>query len=307
MRIHLLGALLLAVPLRVALAGSTLQVPQQFPTIQAAVDAAADGDTVLVKGGIYAESVELYTLTGVTLRGQGKVVIDAGSASVGLDVIQSSGCLIEKIRVQGGNTGLHVVECTGITVSKCRVTDTFAWGIVIDDSANIVVRDSVVRDTGDDAIRVLGDACIIAGNRIESSADHGVNVVQGVDTIVSGNRILAPGGTGIFADSGSVSVIVTGNTVSQASNGGIALECNGFMLIGNVSKGAIDDGYQLIGNNGTALGNRATDNTEAGFVLVGNNQLLSGNVGKGNGTFDLVVQGSGNIVDPTNVFKTTGP
>ena len=307
MRIHHLVALLLVVPLRVALAGSTLQVPQQFPTIQAAVDAAADGDTILVKGGIYAEHVELYALAGLTLRGQGKVVIDAGSAVVGLEVIQCSGCLIEKIRVQGASTGLHVVECSGITVSKCRVIDSLVRGIVIDDSANIVVRDSVVRDTGDDAITVVGDACVIAGNRIESSGDHGVNVVEGVDTIVSGNRIIAPGGTGIFADFGSVGVIVTGNTVSQASNGGIALQCNGFMLIGNVSKGALDDGYQLIGNNGTALGNRATDNTEAGFVLVGNNQLLSGNAGKGNGTFDLVVQGSGNIVDATNAFKTTGP
>jgi parallel beta-helix repeat protein len=62
-----------------------------------------------------------------------------------------------------------------------------------------------------------------------------------------------------------------------------------------------------VGDGGTVIGNRATGNAEAGIILVGDDHLLSGNTGKGNGTFDLELQGNGNIVDATNVFKTTGP
>ena len=37
----------------------TLKVPQQFETIQAAVDAANDGDTIAVARGVYNENVVL--------------------------------------------------------------------------------------------------------------------------------------------------------------------------------------------------------------------------------------------------------
>ncbi|MDQ2844261.1 MAG: hypothetical protein M3Y72_25115, partial [Acidobacteriota bacterium] len=40
-------------------AQTTIRVPQDYPTIQAAVDAAQNGDTVLVSPGTYHENIKL--------------------------------------------------------------------------------------------------------------------------------------------------------------------------------------------------------------------------------------------------------
>ena len=52
-------------------ASKTLTVPDQYPTIGAAVEAAASGDTVLVKSGAYYENIQVdkpLTLEGQTAQ-----------------------------------------------------------------------------------------------------------------------------------------------------------------------------------------------------------------------------------------------
>lgn len=48
--------------------GTTIRVPDDFPTIQAAVDSASPGDLVLIGAGIYKEAVDIET-PGLTIRG----------------------------------------------------------------------------------------------------------------------------------------------------------------------------------------------------------------------------------------------
>src|SRR5688500_9251547 len=58
--------------------GVTHRVPEQYPNIQAAVDAAAPGDLVLVGPGVYREEVKVTT-PAITIRGtdRNEVIIDA--------------------------------------------------------------------------------------------------------------------------------------------------------------------------------------------------------------------------------------
>lgn len=66
--------------------GQVLRVPRDYPTIQAALDAAAEGDTVQVRAGTYNENVVVST-SGVRLRAQGGVVLDgAGLTGTGIHV-----------------------------------------------------------------------------------------------------------------------------------------------------------------------------------------------------------------------------
>ncbi|MCR9218515.1 MAG: hypothetical protein NXI14_15110, partial [bacterium] len=60
-----------------------IHVPADFPTIQAAIDAALDGDEIVVGPGTYAP-FELRTGIGLTITGSdgaAATVVDAGGAS----------------------------------------------------------------------------------------------------------------------------------------------------------------------------------------------------------------------------------
>ncbi len=53
----------------VSSSGTIINVPKDYPTIQAAIDAASAGDTVLVAPGTYYESIQMKS--GVTIKGSG--------------------------------------------------------------------------------------------------------------------------------------------------------------------------------------------------------------------------------------------
>ena len=59
--------------------GTVVRVPQDFPSVQKAVDVAREGDTVLVSPGTYRESVRI-TKPRIVLRGTDRntVVLDGG-------------------------------------------------------------------------------------------------------------------------------------------------------------------------------------------------------------------------------------
>ncbi len=79
----------------------TVRVPDDYPTVQDGVDAADEGDLVLVEAGTYEEAVEVTT-PGVTLRGTDRndVVLDGGfERSYGVD-IEADGVAVENLTVR---------------------------------------------------------------------------------------------------------------------------------------------------------------------------------------------------------------
>lgn len=81
------------------LPGDTIQVPQDAPTIQAAVDAAEPGGLVLVSAGVYREAVVVRTPF-VTIRGvdRNSTILDGGfELETGIRVVQADGVAIENL------------------------------------------------------------------------------------------------------------------------------------------------------------------------------------------------------------------
>jgi len=76
-----------------------LQVPQEYPTIQAAVDAAEPGDLVLVDEGTYKEAVDVTTAD-VTIRGvdRNKVILDGEfELENGVRILETDGVVVENM------------------------------------------------------------------------------------------------------------------------------------------------------------------------------------------------------------------
>ena len=107
----------------------TLRVPQDYPNIQAAVDAARAGDTVLVKSGTYFETVRLKS--GIQLLGSGArwTILDGGGAPVKLiDFSGASDVVVAGFTFQNVGTGnvcdaMDVMDCGGNWYSAAVFAD----------------------------------------------------------------------------------------------------------------------------------------------------------------------------------------
>ncbi|MCK4512000.1 right-handed parallel beta-helix repeat-containing protein [bacterium] len=114
---------------------AVIYVPSEQPTIQAGVNAAAVGDTVIVAPGIYSESVLLYGGP-ITLRSQAGpaiTIIDATAFSQGILVYKTvdEGTILRGFTVQSGATaGVTCMVGTAVTIESMVLTQNAGPGIV---------------------------------------------------------------------------------------------------------------------------------------------------------------------------------
>ena len=103
-------------------AGSSVDVPSDYPTIQEAIDAVCDGATITVAPGLYNESVNLAGKAIVvrSTGGPGVTTIDAQQTGYAVVVanLEPMGTLMEGFTITGG--GMLVWFKSELTVINCR-------------------------------------------------------------------------------------------------------------------------------------------------------------------------------------------
>ncbi len=250
-----------------------LKVPQQYGTIQAAVNAAQEGDTVRVAPGSFTEHVRI--------EGKAITLAGAGAAQTSID----GGGTGRVVTVSGTGTGL--VTIAGFTLRN----GVIRWdaldvgpgqgGAIYAESSNIAIRNNVI--TGNlgcfgTGIATLEATIVLSRNRIESDLavpDCGQEVVA-IRGILSGESS------------------VIGNVIQNNNATGLYLQAAGKITVSNnIIRNNIANGeFSPFGENG-GMGSLYTQ-------LVLTNNLFSGNSGYGVGgayigSFDGgVVQVAGN-------------
>jgi hypothetical protein len=218
LRRHLIIAVLCALAASRARA-DTLLVPQQFPTIQAALDAAAADDVVLIHGGIYAESPARSLPANVTIQGKGNARIDATGLGAGLTV-DGQNLQVIGLRIIGGTDGI-VVGGTKTVVRKCSVSDVSDRGFVLN-GAQQKLDQCKVKHSGGTGIAVLsGNQAVLKKCKVSDAAGAGLTIAAAcIQAYVFKPRILRPGTDGIVNDGGGG--VVAGARVVDAAARGIA-------------------------------------------------------------------------------------
>ncbi|MGA7282176.1 MAG: right-handed parallel beta-helix repeat-containing protein [Acidimicrobiia bacterium] len=119
--------------------GTTRHVPQDYPTIQSAVDASAPGDLVLIDRGTYREEVQVTT-PGLTLRGvdRNQVIIDGEFARPnGVTVLFADGVSVENMTaVNATGNGFFWTGVRGYRGSYLTAVNNGVYGIYAFDSSD---------------------------------------------------------------------------------------------------------------------------------------------------------------------------
>lgn len=230
-------------------AARTINVPQQYPTIQAALNAAKPGDTVQVsakpKGSVYHETLTMST-PNVVLQGKNGATLD-GTGLGGTDEF-GEGFYV-------GPDGIDIradhVAVRGLTVQN------FAGSQFSDNSAIAVGFFNADATAFSAAADVEISGCTIRNNHkgITITGFNGDNPYYGTGTPTKGYNLL----NNILTDNGSYGASVMGRAVLVAAN---KIVHNGFKPID-----ANGDGLDVSGSGIAITGNEIAGNYYQGVSV----------------------------------------
>lgn len=229
--------LIAAVPLP-ASAQTTRHFPSEYPTIQAAINAADNLDSILIAPGTYSGEGNAGLLVGqktLYIRGEGgggQVTIDAGDEMIGITISDypDHTPIIQDLRILHGNPyGVYVYNASP-RFQNCQIQDC-RTGMLLAGYQG-VVDNVIVRGCQATGMAIsFNSACDIQHVSVEDcNGEYGAGVqaisssVHMLDVFIGGNDATFDGG-GLYCESGVMSLsylMVTGNRAA-GGGGGICL------------------------------------------------------------------------------------
>jgi len=212
----LLSAAVLALSVSAtALWAATLNVPGDFPSIQAAHDAANSGDTVLVAPGTYVGRITITKA--ITLASRflptgdesfiGATILDGGGGSFVIEIPADAQDrpTIQGFTIQNSEDGIvpnamfNLLDClvrdtsdgvdyedgSGGLVQFCTFELNSDDGIDLDNDVEIVIADSIIRNNNDDGIEIRMQGysgptldIVITRNDIYGNGEDGIQLIH---------------------------------------------------------------------------------------------------------------------------------
>lgn len=227
--------------------GAIINIPEDYETIQAGIDASTNGDTVLVQAGTYIENINF----------NGKNIV-VGS----LFLVTSDTSFISQTLIDGNQNGSVVTfenwEDSTTVLTGFTITNGYSnhGGGIWCDFSSPIIRHNII--TGNQALQGGGIKCSASNLRIENnlfswnsnwtgqiSAGGGIYVWQS-DVVISGNKFI--------------------NNHSERHGGAIHIEQSNSMVINNIitgnNGGFVGGGIcSIVGCTGNIINNLIYDNT----------------------------------------------
>jgi Right handed beta helix region len=319
-----------------------IRVPQDRPTIQAAVEAARAGDLVLVSPGIYTESV-LLQHPGVTLRGldRNTVILDGEYKRESGVIVAADGVAVENLTARGFNGngvfvnggyspdgvdktktfGLGNDTIKGYRISYVTTYNNGLYGIYAFGSRGGRIEHSYASGHPDSGIyvgqckpcNVVVTDVIAEGNAIGYEGTNASGGVYVINSIFRKNRVgLTPNSQKMEKLTPQTETFLAGNLVTDNANPTSPAQAKGGFGVGIVVGG---------GTRNVVIRNRVTGNTAAGILVnsfgefAPENNRVEGNVLERNGLdlqYDAPTTGSGagtaaGNCFTANIFATSMP
>jgi parallel beta-helix repeat protein len=221
---------------------SKIKVPDDFPTIQEAVNAASPGDKIVVKRGAYNEVVQVYT---PNLRISSAVKY-AAIVNGAFAVFNTSGVTIEGFDVRGGADVACLIAymATGIQFDDNKVSGA-DFGIWLHTSTDCIIEDNEVQSNNAGINLTDADASFIKRNRVFSNAWRGIWARFADDNTYKANKIHDNASTGFVMEDCFRNKVGDDNVVNKNGNNGIALSQSSYNKIGPENSASSNVTYGL--------------------------------------------------------------
>jgi parallel beta-helix repeat protein len=257
----------------------TIVVPNDYPTIAAAVSHASWGDTVVVKSGTYLENVNINKSITIAAQEGGKtVVIGKGGSpnnyvfNVTADDVVISGFTVESedypvstptlfaggIAIAGnnctvtGNSIFHVYK--GIYVG--------GWGNFSGSISQTTIVGNNVTGAFSDGIRIFGGSGnVVSKNNLVANKGSAI-VVNGYSNVIANNYV---SGNSRGIGGRSAYSVIYGNKITNSVNWGMYFESSNNVVAANTvanNRWGVYLSYAFVPQNNTFIHNNFVNNTK---------------------------------------------
>jgi parallel beta-helix repeat protein len=175
-----------------------------FQTVQEAINAAQQGDSIIVKSGVYSEHVTVNKSVSIAGEDRGTTVID-GDGTDTVVLVTANNVILEGFTIRNGRNGIIVSAARNCTIRNNLVEDNKNRGILINNSRNCTLnRNHVVRTQSMYGMNVNSSRNILVEeNAASGNYFDGVGLFSSSNNIMRGNTVNDNNLFGIVVDSHS--------------------------------------------------------------------------------------------------------
>jgi len=160
--------------------------PADFHTIQEAVNAASDGDTVFVFSGTYYENVVVNRTLSLVGENRETTVIDGNMSGWSTVDVKASGVLITNFTIGNDSLGVRLSNSPNITVSRNNITNNQV-GIWPWHTRGCAISGNNITDNQVGFVLHSSPNCTISGNYISNNSEYGIHLFHSPNITMSGN------------------------------------------------------------------------------------------------------------------------
>lgn len=276
LRTSLITASFLAVSSAVH-AGDILKVPDRFPEIQQAIDAALPGQRIVVSKGEYRENLTIHSrLDGLVLEADGRVTLDAGLAETAIRIMADD-VTVDGFTIRHGKEfGIRSFDLAGpvlrTTLRDLKIQRCGGSGIELNGAGHRVV--SCELEAVGYGVRLLGDDGVLSAIEIRGAGDQGIHV-RGRNVVVRKCRLsnIEDYGINVRGDQVRISDNDIRNTYYEA----VYVSGDGALVRNNRIQHSYEDGIVAHGDHSVIRHNRIEKTGEYGISTSGANPTIVDN------------------------------
>ncbi|UCE37258.1 MAG: right-handed parallel beta-helix repeat-containing protein [Thermoplasmata archaeon] len=292
---------------------ATIYVPNDYPTIQDAINASKDGDTVYVFSGTYYENVVVNKTIDLIGEDKETTIIDGEWSGVVINVsanwVNITGFTITRSEGEYKCAGIKLYNVHNCRLVNNNVTSNGARGIYLYYSSFInIISNTITSNYGDGIYLYFSDENNIIGNNVSDNRfSSGIILHNSSNNAIENNIVSNNEGFGIYLYQSSLNNIIN-NTCNSNSYHGISLGGSSSNMIANNtcsnnSEIGIDINNFSPDNN--IIDNTVTSNLRDGiFIYYSSNgtNIIHNNVLNNDWSGISIYHSSNNIITDNTVY-----